>query len=255
MSTTRWPTDPRRAALVLDFDGTLAPIVDDPERSRMPTRTAATLARLAGSLRTVAIVSGRPGSFLRSRAPVPGVRLFGLYGLERVVGGEVVADERVAAHADALAASRAVLEEVAAAWPGTHVEDKGLGLAVHWRRAEDPEGAAAAIPGRVRQLAEANGLWAEDGKRVIELRPPVEVDKGAVIHEVAAEADSLAFAGDDVGDLPAFAATRALGGLSIAVDHGEETAAAVREAGDVVVEGTDGMAAWLTDLAARLRTP
>lgn len=256
-----WPLDPTRAALVLDFDGTLAPIVADPTTSRMPDATAAALADLVGRLRTVAVVSGRPAGFLAERVTIPGIRLFGLYGLERVVDGQVVPDDRVAAHEGAVQEAHAALEAMAADWPGAFVEDKGRGLAMHWRRAEDPAGAAADLAPRVREVGERLGLWAEDGKQVVELRPPVEVDKGAVVREIAgddagssevAEVAEVAFAGDDVGDLSAFAATAALDGLCIAVDHGEETDQAVREAGDLVVDGTEGMAEWLTALAARL---
>ena len=87
---------------------------------------------------------------------------------------------------------------------------------------------------------------------VIELRPPVPADKGTAVIRLADGFDEVAYAGDDLGDLPAFAAVADLGGLSIAVDHGPETDLRVRDAADLVVDGTEGMASWLAALAGGL---
>src|ERR1700680_3870572 len=95
--------DPGAAAVVTDFDGTIAPIVDDPARSR-PLADALTAFRaLVGSLAVVGVVSGRPVDFLRAHVPVDGLALVGQYGLERLVGDEVVVDERAEAYVDAVA--------------------------------------------------------------------------------------------------------------------------------------------------------
>jgi trehalose 6-phosphate phosphatase len=248
-----WPAgDPARACLVLDFDGTLASIVEDPERSSMPAATAAVLRRLAGRLGRVAVVSGRSARFLLDRVHVDGVELVGLYGLDRAVGGVVQPDPRTRPHLPALEAARAALPAVVAAWPGAHLEDKGLALAVHWRRAADASAAGEALPAAVRALAAsgpAAGLAVEDGKMVVELRPPVAADKGTAVRRLAAGLDAVAYAGDDLGDLPAFAAARDLGGLAVAVDHGAETDPRVLAAADVRVAGTEGLRAWLEAVA------
>lgn len=247
-----WPHDPASAALILDFDGTLAPIVDDPAMSRMPASTAAVLERLIGCLGRIAIVSGRPAAYLNEWAGVPGVSLVGLYGLERVTDGAVVPHPDVAAHADSLRVARAAIAALIDRHPGVELEDKGNAFAVHWRRAVDRAAAEAEVPDLVVKVGATHGLRVEPGKLVAEIRPPVDTDKGAIVRELAAGFDEVAFAGDDLGDLPALAAARELGGLAIAVDHGAETADAVRDAGDLVVDGPEGFAAWLTALATRL---
>ncbi|CAN5177183.1 trehalose-phosphatase [soil metagenome] len=248
---TAWPgVDPARACLVLDFDGTLAPIVEDPATSAMPPATHDLLSRLATRLGRLAIVSGRPAGFLADRVGVDGVHLVGLYGLERVIGGRVVPDPRIQPYLPALQHARQVLSGVVASWPGAELEDKGRALAVHWRRAEDHEGAADALPAAIR--AAAGDLEVEDGKMVVELRPPVAADKGTAVAWLAKGYDAVAYAGDDLGDLPAFATVTARGGLAVAVDHGAETDPRVTAAAGDIVAGTGGFAVWLTELADRI---
>lgn len=245
-----WPAgDPARACLVLDFDGTLAPIVADPATSALPAATRQVLHDLAARLGRVAVVSGRPAGFLADRVGVDGVHLVGLYGLEHVEGGAVVPDARVAAHQPALDAARAVLADAVADWPGAELEDKGRALAVHWRRAVDREGAAAALGAAVRAVAGA--LQVEDGKMVVELRPPVPADKGTAVRRLAEGFDEVAFVGDDLGDLPALQHVAAAGGTAVVVDHGAETDPRLLAAADVVVDGTEGAAAWLVEVVRR----
>lgn len=247
-----WPVgDPSTACLVLDFDGVLAPIVEDPATSAMPDATREVLHRLAGLVGRVAIVSGRPASFLAERVGVVGAELVGLYGLERVVDGEVVPDDRVEPFLDDLDDARGALAGAVAEWPGAELEDKGRALAVHWRRATDREGAARALGEAVR--AASGELAVEDGKMVVELRPPVQADKGTAVAALADGYADVAYAGDDLGDLPAFAEVARRGGLAVAVDHGEETDDRVREAGTIVVDGTDGVIAWLEAVADRVQ--
>lgn len=251
-----WPTgDPRAACLILDFDGTLAPIVADPTQSTMPQSTRDLLVRLSGSLGRVAIVSGRPAFFLSQRVGVPGIQLVGLYGLESITSGSVVADERTLPYMEGLARARDHLSEVVQNWPGVYLEDKGRAVAVHWRRAEDPDAAEARLTEEVRRAAGGGpgpALGVEEGKMVIELRPPIDADKGTAVASLADGYDDVAYAGDDVGDLPAFAEVTGRGGLAIAVDHGGETDKRVREAAALVLEGTEAMAEWLAELTDRL---
>lgn len=240
-----------QALLVLDFDGTLAPIVEDPSQARMPSQTADVVARLSGRLGQVAIVSGRPVSYLSRWAPLPGVVLIGLYGLERSENGSVVLDPRVRPYEGALAQAAEALAGIAEAHPGAHVEDKGAMLALHWRRADDTPRAQQQIPAAVREVADRLGLGTGDGKMVVEVHPPVKVTKGDAVRSLIGDGD-VAFAGDDVGDLPAFEAVSAAGGLTILVDHGDETDPRLTAAADTVVDGTDGLLAWLRELDARL---
>lgn len=250
-SVDDWPAgDPAKACLILDFDGVLAPIVPDPDDSQMPDTTRSVLDRLVAYLGRVAIVSGRSAHFLSERVGVEGAEMMGLYGLERVVDGQVVPDQRVQPYVTALEEARASLAGIVADWPGAELEDKGLALAVHWRRAEDRDAAGRAISDAVRDMA--GDLAVEDGKMVIELRPPVQADKGTAVATLADGFSEVMYAGDDVGDLPAFRQVTSGGGVAIGVDHGEETDDRVRAAATTMVEGTEGFAAWLVALAGRV---
>jgi trehalose 6-phosphate phosphatase len=248
-------SDPGRAALCLDFDGTLTPIVADPTTSALSSEVAALLGELVGSLGAVAVVSGRPAAFLGERVTVDGVRRLGLYGLEEWVDGAAVAREEAARWQRQVDRARGVLQGVFGGVEGIRIEDKGLSVAVHWRGAVDRTAAEEAITDAVERLAADSGLRPEPGKLVAELRPPVDWDKGSAVRVVAEDAGGgpVAYLGDDLGDLPAFEAARALGGLAVAVDHGEETPPALREAADLVLDGPDAVVAALRALRDRLR--
>ena len=194
--------DPGSAAVVTDYDGTLAPIVDDPSRARPLPAAVGALEALVGTLAVVGVVSGRPVEFLRAQLPIAGLALVGQYGLERLIGDEVIVDERARAY-DAVVAASA--DEAERRWPDLLVERKGaLAFTVHWRAA--PDGAPS--PGALEELARRHGLVVSPGRMAGEVRVPVHVDKGGalrrLLHDQAVRA--CAFAGDDHGDLPAFSA-------------------------------------------------
>jgi trehalose 6-phosphate phosphatase len=247
--------EPAATGLFLDFDGTLTEIVDDPTASALPRALAPVLADLAGALGVVAVVSGRPAAFLGERVAVAGVRLLGLYGLEEWVDGAGVARPEAARWQPEVDRARRALADALGDSEGVHIEDKGLSVAVHWRNAPERGAAGAAVADAVARIGAATGLAGEPGKLVAELRPPVAWDKGAAVRAVAEEAGltRTAYLGDDLGDLAAFAAVRALNGLAVAVDHGSETPAAVRDAADLVLDGPAAVARLLTDLRDGLR--
>jgi trehalose 6-phosphate phosphatase len=242
--------EPSRSAVFVDFDGSVSPIVLDPDDARPLPAARRALARLAPLLGKVAVVSGRPARFLRDALAIDGLDYFGTYGLERIVGGSVALDPRVRPFLDAIARAA---DEADLALPGLLVERKGVvAVTVHWRDQPDRGPAAA------RWAAEAAprlGLEAPlRGRMAVELRPPVPVDKGTTVAELARGMAAAAFAGDDVGDLPAFAALDGLvaeGGLGHAVSIGvmsDESPPEVHAA-DVVVRGPSGLAALLDALA------
>jgi trehalose 6-phosphate phosphatase len=239
------------AGLLLDFDGTLAPIVNDPRDSRLPPGLGPVLARLAERLAVVAVVSGRPAAFLAEQIEQPGIRLLGLYGLEQHQDGDTRPHPDAVAWQAAVDSAREQLVVAADGLPGVWVEDKGLSVAVHWRNASDRAAAERAVQAAVADLAERTGLAAEPGKLVAELRPPLDVDKGTAVRSVA-PAGPVVYVGDDLGDLAAFAAVRELGGRCLAVRHGDETPPELAAAADASVDGAEGVAAWLTALADRL---
>lgn len=239
---------PADSALFLDFDGTLAPIVEDPRTARPLAPVPGVLDRLARRLALVAVVSGRPVQFLADvLGSPPGVHLAGIYGLEEMVDGVV--------HRSAEAERWRPVVEAATrrarrgAPPGAEVEAKGLTVTLHWRRAP----AASRWAELAARQAEADGLVAQPGRMAVELRPPVGADKGTVVSRLGAGYGVVAFFGDDLGDLPAFAALDALaaGGVTVArvAVTDEETAPEVAAAADLVVAGPHAAAALLDALA------
>jgi len=246
---------PTTAALVLDFDGVLAPIVEDPETSVMPERAAASLAQLAISLDTVAVISGRPASFLAGRVRVPGIRLLGSYGMEEVKDGNGQLSPAAAAWLAAVSEARDALAALPATLPGVRVEAKPASVAVHWRQAPDRDAAAAEVRKATARVAAVTGLRLEPGKLVVELRPPIDVDKGSAVAALIRQARPgvTVYAGDDLGDLPALRVVREAGGYGLAVDHGAETDPRLLAAADEVIAGTDGFANWLAELARAVR--
>lgn len=229
--------EPARTGVFVDFDGTLAAIVDEPSAARPVDGAAEVLDALAARLALVAVVSGRPAAFLAEHLGGSGrTRLYGLYGLEWAVGGEIeVAPEGARWSAAVAAATEATRSALPA---GTAVEPKGLTVTLHYRAVP---GAAAEVGAVAERLAAELGLVAHHGKMSVELRPPVDVDKGTVIEELSVGLSNVFFAGDDRGDLPAFSALRRLradGLTTLAVaSGGAETPASVLDAADFAVDG------------------
>jgi trehalose 6-phosphate phosphatase len=248
--------DPARALVATDYDGTLAPIVDDPAAARPAPGAAAALTRLAGQVGTVAIITGRAAAeavTLGGFADVPGLVVLGHYGAQRWEAGTLSAP---AAPPGVQAVRDALPELLAAAGApdGTRVEDKGSSLAVHTRRTEAPQAAIDLLRDPLAALAARSGLTMEPGRFVLELRPPGS-DKGGALRGLAAEraASSVLFCGDDLGDLVAFAAIRELRASGIpgcAVASASAETPRVAEAADIVVDGPAGVVRLLAALAA-----
>jgi trehalose 6-phosphate phosphatase len=246
---------PSESAVLTDFDGTLAPIVADADAAVPLSSAPAVLGRLAARFGVVAVVSGRPASFLAERLAGAGsaVRLFGLYGLERVEAGRVVRDPAVEPWLDPVAqvaaAARAQLRDL-----GVRVEDKGAAVTVHWRQA--PE-AGPAVATFARAWGQRTGLALQSGRMALEFRPPLGIDKGSVVERLARGLSAACFAGDDAGDLAAFAALDRLAkegtrGVRVAVAD-EEVPDALVDAADVVVAGPAAALALFDALAASAR--
>jgi trehalose 6-phosphate phosphatase len=251
--------DPAHALIGSDFDGTLSPIVSDPAAAYAHPGAIAALRRLAGAVGTLAVITGRPVAQaveLGDLASVPGLIVLGHYGWERWEGGRVVAP----AAPPGVAAVRRDLPGVLAAAgapEGTRIEDKGHALAVHTRGTADPDAALARLRGPLLALAEQAGLTVEPGRQVIELRPP-GMDKGVALRELSAEraARSVMYCGDDLGDLAAFAAVRALradGIPGLNVLSAAPESEVPREEADLPVDGPDGIAIFLALLADALQ--
>jgi trehalose 6-phosphate phosphatase len=237
----------RRAAEVaicLDFDGTISPIVEDPAAARPLPGVVELLGPLADRYAAVALVSGRPATYLASHAAAPGVRYLGMYGLEEIVEGRVQVDPRLEAARPAVEAARDDLAaDPAVTASGAHLEDKRYAVAVHTRRVTDPGRWAGPVGRAAARVAARHDLEVVPGRMVWELRPQVHSDKGDAIRRVVAEsgAAALVVAGDDLGDLPAFAVAAELGGgLRVAVGSAEAPAGLL-DAADLVVDGPEGV--------------
>jgi trehalose 6-phosphate phosphatase len=247
--------DPGRSGLVLDFDGTLAPIVAAPTASALPDRVAASLGRLASRLGLVAIISGRPAAFLAERIGLPGVPLLGSYGMEQFRDGVRRIDPAAEQWLGQVQTAAATLREQLAGSAGIRVEEKSVSVAVHWRQAPDHAAAAEQVRRVTAGLAAELGLRLEPGKLVEELRPPIDVDKGSAVRALLAAQPGLtafAYGGDDLGDIPGLRAAREAGGYALVVDHGQETDPRLLELADETFHGTEAFADWLGRLADRV---
>ncbi len=241
---------PSRAAIFCDIDGTLAPIVSRPEDSRVREEVSVLLGRLGRRYAMVACVSGRSVAEARRLVGVGAIAYVGSHGAEVLRAG----------------AKRPQLVEAFAGWEDRvrgfvrgrenardfkrlriRLEDKGPIKAFHWRGSPD-EPAAETILRGVAQEAEATGLAIHWGRKVLEVRPPVHVDKGQGVRALLESAPVRAamYGGDDATDLDAFEALDALtaeGRLDAAVRVGVRSAEgpeAIVTRADVVVEGVPG---------------
>jgi trehalose 6-phosphate phosphatase len=249
--------DPAAAAVLFDLDGTLAPIVARPEQARVPDQVRTALERIAGRYALAAVVSGRRATDARAIADVEELTYVGNHGFELLLPGDPAPRPApgLGAHADA-AAFAAALDRTGLDRVGLRVEDKGPIVALHWRGAA-AEDAAEAAGERIAADAAAAGLVVHRGRKVLELRPPVAIDKGTAIEALlaAGELTAALYAGDDRTDLDAFAALARLvasGRLQAAVRIGVTSAegpAEIATRADLAVAGPAELVPLLAALA------
>jgi trehalose 6-phosphate phosphatase len=213
--------EPELAAILLDVDGVLAPIVDVPHEAEVPPETREELRRLHARYGLVACISGRPGTDARRIVGLEELTYVGEHGLELVPEAAEWRDR---------------LHRLSETVDWEDVERKPLTVTFHYRRAED-EAEALRLLEAVAARARAEGLVARFGRKVLELRPPLAAHKGTAVAHLLAEhrLDRALFAGDDTTDLDAF---RALEGLEIGVCvavASDEGPPELREAADLVV--------------------
>lgn len=250
--------DPGTALIASDFDGTLAPIVREPSAARPQPGAIEALTRLAATVGTVAIVTGRPAASAIQAGgldAVPGVIVLGHYGAERWQGGQL--SEHTAPPGVQIARRElpGILQRHGDP-EGARIEDKGIAVAVHTRQAADPDGLLATLRPDLRELADRAGLALEPGRFVLELRPP-GTDKGTALRELVTERTcrSVVYCGDDLGDLAAYAAVRQLRTAGIpgcTVCSASPEAAPVAAEADLVADGPAGVVAFLERLASDL---
>jgi trehalose 6-phosphate phosphatase len=230
----RLAEDPGQAALFLDVDGVLAPIVPRPEDARVPEETRAELRRLNDRYELVACISGRTGADAQRIVGIPELVYVGNHGLEL--------DADAAGWRERL---QLFLDDVD--WPAT--ESKGLTASLHYRGSADESAARAALED-VKAQAERAGFVARFGRMVLEVLPPLDVHKGTAVRQLLAERGlkRALYAGDDTTDLDGF---RALDDLDVSVRiavASEEGPAELREAADLVVGRPEELVAVLRRL-------
>jgi trehalose 6-phosphate phosphatase len=254
------------AVVGLDFDGTLAPVVDDPESARLHPAAPGALLELAEVVRAVAVITGRParqaiamgdldalGNAMLERGAE--LFVFGQYGNERWSATEqrIRAPRPPAGLATFARELPAVLRkaDAADAW----IEEKGLAVAVHTRRMPDPAGALERLREPLAELAARHHLAVEPGRNVLEVRSG-DTHKGHALRTFVAEqaAKAVIFGGDDLGDVEAFEAVRELraeGLPGLVVCSASTEVPQLVDLADVVVDGPAGVVELLGDLVAR----
>lgn len=253
------------AVIGLDFDGTLSPIVEDPEVAHIHPDAHGVLVEVADHVRALAVITGRPARQVLALGGLDEVGdaigeaghelfVFGQYGNERwtSLARRVVSPRPPHGLASFLRELPRLLRDASAG--SAYVEDKGLAVAVHTRRLEDPVAAFDRLLPVLTEAARRHELAIEPGRQVVEVRSP-GIHKGAVVEGLADDlgAGAFVFVGDDLGDVEAFEAVSRLrdkGLDTLLVCSGSDEQGALRDLADVVVDGPDGVLAFLRMLSA-----
>jgi len=251
-----------RAGIVTDIDGTIAPIAATPGAARVDRDARRALMRLIPRLTLVAALTGRRAEDGARLVGIPDLPVVGNHGMETLAGDTLTTD----ADADPFAANvhRVIARmQTLPIPPGTILEDKGPTASVHYRLAPNQREARTALFALLEPLAAAEGLWLTEGRALIEIRPPVPINKGYALRRLCAAhaLDSVVMFGDDLTDVDAFHALRDLraagevAGLTVGVVAPDGTAAsAVLASVDAIATGVSGVAALLTAIADGLGT-
>jgi trehalose 6-phosphate phosphatase len=249
----------RQTALLFDLDGTVAPIRPRPEEVGLSPAMRAAIGALPARAGFVAFVSGRALADLERIVAMPGCAFAGNHGMEiRGADGVVEVAESVRPHLDAVAAFARKVDEERLASAGTWLEDKGVTLSFHYRTAPDQLVARNFLDDEIAPRAEAAGLRVTHGRKVMEVRPPVEVNKGTAVRQLVSRSGCVraVYFGDDVTDVDAWTALRELAGAGVleaaaaVAVVGHETSDAVRHQADVTVNGVEealDLVRWLAD--------
>jgi trehalose 6-phosphate phosphatase len=238
--------DPARSAVLLDIDGTLAPIVRHASDANVPEATRLRLIELAKRYGLVACVSGRSASVARQMVSIGSIAYIGNHGSEVLppAASVVIVDPAVAAWTDRVHAFADRVDTTALQQMRVRREDKGAIVAFHWRGAPD-EGSALVAVAALELAALEAGLEPRRGRKVLEIRPPVPIDKGRGIRWLLADDPPVAAlcVGDDLTDVDAFAGLRSVAGedaVCVGV-RSEETPAELEAAADAMVDGPRGV--------------
>jgi trehalose 6-phosphate phosphatase len=242
------------SGLFTDVDGTISPIVVNPADARVPEPVRRALRRLRDQIDTVSVVSGRAATDARQMVRVAGIGYVGNHGLEHLVGRRRVVDPAAAAFIPTVKRCAEDLHPLNQN-QGIVVEDKLATATIHYRTAPDRDIARRRIYQAIRECASCRDLQVEDGRQVVNLLPPVKLDKGSAVLRLATQRQlrGIVYLGDDVTDIDAFRALRELRtrGVKTAAIAAEssESPAELLSAADAVVPGVYGVVELLDRLS------
>lgn len=243
-------------AVLCDIDGTVAPIVSHPEDAHISPRAKAALEALIARGVRVAFVTGRALEMARQMVGVQGAYFAANHGINIMTDGTVHTPEAVRPYVEW---AQHVIEDVCADGvpEGVIVEDKGPIVAFHYRNAESEPEALAAIEHAIGHSEPARYFRVQHGRKVLELRPPLAVDKGTAVVALARRmgASSVICLGDDATDMDMFRGVdelrlKGVPGASVAV-WSPEIAPEVMDATDYWVKGVEGVE-WLLEEVLRV---
>jgi trehalose 6-phosphate phosphatase len=244
-------------ALLCDIDGTLAPIVPNPQDARITVRARAAIVELMAAGVKVAFVTGRALEKAREIVDVPGAHIAANHGLDVLIHGRVERPAEVAPYVDW---AREVVREASEVQhlPGLIVEEKGPVVAFHYRMAESEEAALTAIRFAIGKSAAAQRFRVQEGRKVLELRPPLAIDKGSAVEDLVRRmgARSVLVMGDDATDLDMFEAVARLMGQGMPAARiavwSAEAPEVLMESADWFVRGVEGVEELLEGLVAEM---
>lgn len=238
--------------LITDIDGTVSGIAPSPQEAEVHPECKAHLSRLVGRLPLVAAISGRPAAEAQRMVGVAGMVYIGNHGLERWRNGVTEYIEGAEVYREKLAAARKELEDSLSV-DGLYMEDKGVSLSIHYRNCPDRQQARGSILQRIEESRSAGGFKVVEGKMVVELRPPVEADKGSAVRGLISDYGLRGglYLGDDASDIDAFRAMRGEGFAAVCV-LGEETRDDVVREARYTLSGVSDAARFLDWLIASI---
>lgn len=253
----------RRLGLLTDCDGTIAPIAVRPEAARVSPVALEALATLAGMLPVVGAISGRALLDLRAMVGLPELLYIGSHGLTWWYHDRDDVPEEALPYVAMVAEACRELDPLSQ-MPGVRFEDKGVGLAIHYRQTADPEGAHAQIIEELLKAECSKRFEIRQAIMVVELHPPLGVTKGTALRRVVEifDLDAILFLGDDLTDVDAMTAAsllreeRGIQAVSIAVEHAQAPPLAAAAADYTIqdVAGSETVLEWLAENVTRRET-
>lgn len=244
-----------RIGIITDMDGTISQIVQDPETAIVMPEIRNLLSDLLPHLILLAVVSGRNLKDLVNRVNLRNVTYVGSHGLESLMNGKVVSNPEALKYRPNIESAINKLREIEKNIVGTRVEDKSVTCTIHYRQTKDPDQTELLLVADIQNIANQTGLVVTRGRRVFELRPPININKGTTFAQLVREnnLDLAIYIGDDTTDGDALEAAQKLrsDGLCATIGIGvesNETPRTIIDHADLFatdVEDVEKLFAWI----------